>query len=219
MPDQAMGENALLGWAALGRMGMAAATTGTELDALDRRLSSLMIAVQAGDKRAYAAVLRDCTPIIRKAAHRVGLTGDSVEDAIQETLVTLHAARQTYDPDRSFTAWLSVIAQRRSIDVLRRAGRNNRREVHAPIVYEQHADPDANAARGWEDTGRARDLQAAIAGLTASQREAIEHLALKEQSLAEAAVETGKSKGALKVNFHRALKELRQRLGSGGGDG
>ncbi len=40
-------------------------------------------------------------------------------------------------------------------------------------------------------------------------REAIEHLLLRERSLAEAAAATGRKTGALKVNLHRALKSLR----------
>ena len=199
---------------------MAGAAAGGVTDVPDRRLAELMRQVQDGDKRAYATLLRDCEPIIRRAARRAGVADDRVEDVVQETLVTLHNARQTYDPSRSFTAWLSVIAQRRAIDVLRRSGRRDRREIHAPLIYEQHADPDADAARGWEETGRARDLRVAIGGLSASQREAVEHLALREQSLAEAARETGKTTGALKVNLHRAIKALRQKLGGkDGGQG
>ncbi len=185
------------------------AMSGSATDALDLRLADLMGKAQGGDRAAYAVLLRDCEPIVRRA----GVTDDRLEDVVQDTLVTLHNARQTYDPTRSFTAWLSVIARRRAIDVLRRSGRNDRREVHAPLVYEGHADPGADSARGWEDTERAKDLQVAIATLSASQREAVEHLALREQSLAEAALATGKTTGALKVNLHRALKALRQRLG------
>jgi RNA polymerase sigma-70 factor (ECF subfamily) len=192
---------------------MAPARTGFDDDALDRRLASLMRDAQGGDRRAYAILLRDCEPIIRRAARKVGLTGDRIEDAVQDSLLTLHNARQTYDPSRSFTAWLSVIAQRRAIDTLRRVGRSAGREVHAPVLYEQHADPAVDPTRGLQDLERARDLRGAIATLTAGQREAVEHLALREQSLAEASAETGKTTGALKVNLHRALKTLRGRLG------
>ena len=178
----------------------------------DERLAGLMRAAQAGERQAYAALLRECEPIIRRSAARAGVTGDRIEDVVQETLLTLHNARQTYDPSRSFSAWLSVIARRRAIDCLRRTGRSDRREVHAPIAYERHADGDANAARGWEEAGRAKDLREAISGLSVSQREAVEHLALHEQSLGEASLATGKSTGALKVNLHRALKALRTRL-------
>ena len=194
------------------KVAMAAAVGGYAADPSDGRFSDLMRNAQGGDKRAYAVLLRDCEPIIRRSARRAGIADDRIEDVVQETLVTLHNARQTFDPSRSFTAWLSVIAQRRAIDVLRRSGRNDRREIHAPLVYEHHPDPNADAARGWEDTGRAKDLRSALSALSVSQREAVEHLALREQSLAEASQETGKTTGALKVNLHRALKALRSRL-------
>lgn len=184
-----------------------------EGDVNDRRLADLMAQAQAGDKAAYARLLRDCEPIIRRAARRAGLAGDMIDDAIQDTLLTLHNARQTYDPTRSFTAWLTTIAQRRSIDVRRRTGRTERREVHAPLAYEGHADDTVDPARGWEDAGRAGQLQAAISTLTPGQREAVEEIGLRDRSLAEAAAVTGKTTGALKVNFHRAMKVLRGRLG------
>jgi hypothetical protein len=42
----------------------------------------------------------------------------------------------------------------------------------------------------------------------------MEILGLREKTLAEASRDTGSSKVALKVNFFRALKSLRVRLGS-----
>lgn len=189
------------------------ATENGIADDQDRRLRSLMAAAQAGDRQAYAALLRDCEPFIRRVGRRAGVSDDRINDVIQETLLTIHHARQTYDPGRSFLAWLGVIAQRRAIDVLRRQTRSDRREVHAPIAYENHVDPASDAASGWERSGRAKILSEAIAHLPDGQREAVERLALREQSLAEAAAETGKTTGALKVNLHRALKALRHRLG------
>ena len=181
-------------------------------DANDLSLAALMRSVQAGDKRAYETLLHACEPIIRRAASRAGVRGAAIEDVVQETLLTLHKARQTYDPSRSFTAWLTVIAQRRGIDALRRAGRGAAREVHAPLAYEQHADSGAAPDRPLADADMGRELKAAIDTLTPGQREAIELLALKENSLAEASLATGKTTGALKVNMHRALKALRVRL-------
>jgi RNA polymerase sigma-70 factor (ECF subfamily) len=67
------------------------------------------------------------------------------------------------------------------------------------------------AASREGDAGR---LRAAIATLPPRQREAIEIIGLREQSLEEASQATGSSKVALKVNFFRALKSLRARLGS-----
>ncbi len=50
------------------------------------------------------------------------------------------------------------------------------------------------------------------AALPPGQRQAVELLAIRDRSLAEASAETGRSKVALKVNLHRALKALRARM-------
>jgi len=47
------------------------------------------------------------------------------------------------------------------------------------------------------------------------QREAVQHLMLDEKSLADAAELTGRSKGSLKVNLHRALNALRLKMDRG----
>jgi RNA polymerase sigma-70 factor (ECF subfamily) len=172
-----------------------------------------MAAAQAGDRAAYEALLRDCVGVIESVARRQGVAADRIDDVVQDTLLTVHRARQTYDPARSFTAWLRVIAERRAVDLLRKTGRVRVREVHAPLAYEQHADESAAVRRtvlGAEATHRLSD---AVAGLPLRQREAVQMLVLQERSLAETAAATGRSKGSLKVNLHRALKSLRARLG------
>jgi RNA polymerase sigma-70 factor (ECF subfamily) len=180
----------------------------------DRELAELMQAAQAGDRAAYQAALRACVPIAAAAARRTGVPADAVDDVIQDVLLTVHRALPTYDPARPFQPWLRAITVRRSIDALRRSGRRGAREVHDPEAYENHpeARPDVFEAASREgDAGR---LRAAIAKLPPRQREAIEIIGLREQSLEEASQATGSSKVALKVNFFRALKSLRARLGS-----
>lgn len=198
------------------RLGASSGTTmqrvSSELSELDEAWSTLMIAAQDGDKAAYGRLLRECTPLIRRVV-RHGLRSDQIDDVVQEVLLTVHRARHTYDPARSFSAWIIVIAQRRAIDFLRRSGRSERREIYAPIEYERFAeepvDPNRDLSRD-QDSGA---LRTALDSLPPGQRQAIEALALRQLSLEEAAGETGRSKGALKVNMHRALKSLRERFG------
>ncbi len=175
----------------------------------DRRRSALMAAAQAGDGVAYQALLRDCVPVIKSIARRRGVTADSIDDVVQDVLLTVHRARQTYDPGRSFTAWLSVIADRRSIDLLRRISRRDAREVYAPLAFEGHADQAADPAQGLVHADATDTFASALANLPTRQREAVQHLVLEERSLADAAVLTQRTKGSLKVNLHRALKALR----------
>jgi RNA polymerase sigma factor (sigma-70 family) len=182
----------------------------------DARRRAWMTAAQAGDQAAYGSLLRDCVGVIEKVARRQGVPADRVEDVVQDTLLTIHRARQTYDPARSFNAWLAVLAQRRAVDLLRKTGRLAVREVHAPLAYERHAEESAAGPRAAFGNEASRRLGEAVADLPVRQREAVQLLVLQERSLAETAAATGRSKGSLKVNLHRALKSLRARLGPAG---
>jgi RNA polymerase sigma-70 factor (ECF subfamily) len=176
------------------------------------RRSAFMAAAQAGDKTAYETLLRDCVPLIKAVARRKGVAADHVDDVVQEVLLTIHRARQTYDPSRSFTAWLRVIAERRAVDLLRQTGRRGSRELHVPIAFENFADTSADPTSGLQHADDASRVGQALASLPARQREAVQYLVLEEQSLAEAAARTRRSKVSLKVNLHRALKALRGRM-------
>jgi RNA polymerase sigma-70 factor (ECF subfamily) len=180
----------------------------------DLRRSAQMAAAQAGDRAAYEALLRDCVPLIRAVAQRRGMAADCVEDVVQDVLLTIHRARQTYDPNRSFTAWLRTIADRRAVDLLRRIGRQHAREVHAPLDFESFADERGGPADAGPSAGGR--VGEAVASMPERQREAVRLLVLEEQSLSEAAIATRRSKGSLKVNLHRALKALRGRFGGEG---
>jgi RNA polymerase sigma factor (sigma-70 family) len=185
----------------------------------DARRSALMAAAQRGDRAAYETLLRDCVPFIAGIARRRGVPPDRSDDVVQETLLTIHRARATYDPERSFDAWLRVIAERRAVDVLRQAHRHGARELHAPLAYEGHADAGVNLAAGLEHGEKAGWVRSAVAELPERQREAVHHLMLEENSLDDAAALTGRSKGSLKVNLHRALKALRLKIDRGAPNG
>lgn len=178
----------------------------------DLRCSAQMAAAQAGDRTAYEALLRDCVPLIKSIAGRQGVPPDRRDDVVQDVLLTVHRARHTYDPARSFTAWLRVIAERRAIDLLRHLRRHGMREVHVPLAFEGYADESADPTRGVDQTQASGRVNAALATLPLRQREAVEALVLKEQTLAEASAATRRTKVALKVNLHRGLKALRVKL-------
>jgi RNA polymerase sigma-70 factor (ECF subfamily) len=171
-----------------------------------------MAAAQAGDRAAYERVLRECVPLVRRVARNQGATAENIDDVVQDVLITLHGARQTFDPSRSFVAWLTVIAKRRTIDLLRKRGRRTAHETYSPLAYETHASAD-DPARDAERGDEARRLRKAVSTLPESQRQAVETLGLEETSLEDASKSTGRTKTALKVNLHRAIANLRLRMG------
>jgi len=172
--------------------------------------SRLMALSQTGDAKAYRLLLTGITPYMRALAHRFGLTGSDIEDAVQDALLTLHSIRHTYDPGRPFAPWLVAVARHRMLDYRRKRMRQFGRETELTDFHETFAAPETNPP---ERAGESRRLHAAIAELPEGQRRAVELLRLQEMSLKEASAKSGQSETALKVAMHRAVKRLRMLLG------
>jgi len=176
-----------------------------------RDWSGLMARAQNGDRHAYRTLLEDMTPYLRMLAARCFREPSDAEDAVQDVLLTIHAVRHTYDPGRPFGPWLVAIAHRRIIDRLRRQIRVRSREIELSTEHETFL-PDAANFHFDDSSADSAALHEAIATLAPDQRLAINLLKLKEMSLKEAALASGRSVSALKVATHRAIKSLRKRL-------
>jgi RNA polymerase sigma-70 factor (ECF subfamily) len=181
-----------------------------KLDSPDAHLGDLMRAAQGGDQAAYARLLHEATPLIRRiVASRCG-SGLDIDDVVQDVLMALHAVRHTYDSSRPFTPWLAAIARHRLVDAYRKRARVARNETAVPELPETFSPAHANAE--MSTPGDPDLLRRAIAALPPGQRQAVELLKLRELSLKEAEAVSGMSIAALKVAVHRGLKTLRQRL-------
>ena len=174
------------------------------------RWDGWMAAAQAGDSRAYDRLLRDCLPLLRAIARRRIADVAEAEDAVQDTLLTVHRMLATYDPTRPVRPWIAAIAERRCIDRLRRRGRSAGRETPIDDHAETLAAPTGVTG---EDRVANRQLREAVAELPESQRVALRLAKLEDLPLSEASARSGLSVGALKVATHRALKTLRRKFG------
>jgi RNA polymerase sigma-70 factor (ECF subfamily) len=161
---------------------------------------------QAGDQEAYRRLLQDITPYLRALASRHIRNREDIEDTVQDVLLTVHAARHTYDPSRPFGPWLVAIVNRRIVDGLRRRGRIGSHETPVETDLETFFAAEANLQ---EEAADARLVRDAIDQLPVRQRDAMRMLKLEEMSLQEAAAASGTSVAALKVATHRAMKRLR----------
>jgi Sigma-70, region 4 len=118
-------------------------------------------------------------------------------------LLAVRAVRHTYDPGRPFG--------RRIIDRLRRQISAPSREIGLSGAHETFS-PDAANFHLDDASADEAALHTAIATLAPDERLAINLLKLKEMSLKEAALASGRSMSALKVAVHRAIKSLRRGL-------
>lgn len=171
--------------------------------------SVLMAAAQGGDRDSYARLMRAVLPWLRGLARQALRDAAEAEDAVQDTLLTMHAMRHAYDPHRPFRPWLAGIARHRIADRRRLRARRAGREVMLDPADDAFV---AEAPNGHADAVDMPAMQRALAALSAGQRQAIELLKLKEMSLQEAAVASGMTVGALKVATHRGLARLRHLL-------
>lgn len=176
----------------------------------EAELAMLMRTAQEGDAAAYAQLLAAVTPILRRVAARRWTGSEEPDDLVQDTLLSLHQVRHTYDPSRPFLPWLMAIAYNRLADIQRRQVRRAKGEVAVEVLpetfsYDEPKEPIDRMADSEE-------LSRALATLPPRQRQAVEMLRLKEMSLKEASAASGMTIAALKVSMHRAMKAMRATL-------
>ena len=81
-------------------------------------LEVLMRQALAGDKQAYAGVLRETSRFIRPFLAKRLNQSTEVDDLLQEILLSIHKARHTYDGQRPYKPWAFAIAKFRLLDHL-----------------------------------------------------------------------------------------------------
>ncbi len=188
-----------------------AATAPDDRDARDLRWSRMMAAAQAGDRRAYEDLLRECLPLLRQICRARLRDATEAEDAVQDTLLTIHRARASYDTSRPFRPWLVAITERRALDRIRARGRRSGREAALDLAAELAA-PEGSADAALDADRAAAKLRDAVQELPESQRTALGLTKLQDLTLQEASARSGMSVGAIKVATHRAMQTLRRRL-------
>jgi len=169
---------------------------------------ALMERAQAGDQQAYRQLLDALVPAIRNLVRRRVFDDALADDVVQETLLTVHRVRHTYDPARPLMPWIAAIAAARAIDGLRRQGRIRHREVWDEATLAMELDPDA--ARPVETFANQHEVARLLGLLPARQRQAVEMVTLQEMSVDHAAAASRLSVPAIKALLHRALTRMRQ---------
>ena len=160
----------------------------------------------------------------RVLAYLAGLLGDraTAEDVLQLAFMKVHEARGTYVRGANPIPWIYTIAHRTCLDEMRKRKRSRVRLTKdgdlgaAPAAHITGAPEDA---RSLEDE-RAKSVAAAMAALDRlpdNQRQALILTKVHGRSVAEAAMITGTTPGAIKLRAHRAYVTLRALLGRAGG--
>jgi RNA polymerase sigma-70 factor, ECF subfamily len=127
---------------------------------------------------------------------------DLVHDVFLRALPRLQGLRDA----RRFGAWLATITRNRANDYHRQAVQ----EIELP--EDLPADPVEGKTAGGFDDGEARSLLAAIRGLPETYREILLLRLVEGMTGPEIAARTGLKHGSVRVNLHRGVQKLREKL-------
>ena len=168
------------------------------------QLKAWMLGGLDGDDDAHAALLRALVPLLH-SFYRRRMRGaeEDAEDLVQETLISVHTRRASYDRNRPFTAWLYAVARYRLVDHYRR------RRLSVPI---EDVD-EILATEGFEERVTARmDVDNLLNTLSPKQARAISDTHIDGKSVAEAAAGAGIGESDVKVSVYRGLKAIASRI-------
>jgi RNA polymerase sigma factor (sigma-70 family) len=163
----------------------------------DPSIAALMARSQQGDADAHAAVLRFCMQWLTRFFSGK-IHADQVQDLVQETLISIHTKRSSYDATRPFLPWLAAIARYRWIDRLRKVYRT---EMYGLELEPEAIDPEDGIAASIS-------IERTMQMLTGKQQTAITLVKLQGYSVAEAAEKTGMSESNIKMNIMRGIRKL-----------
>ena len=156
---------------------------------------------------AFRRQLLQSIPRLRRYARSLAFDATLADDLTQQTLERALTRWRQFDAQRDILVWLLSIAHNAHFDALRRDARLSFAD---PVELEQVQ--DAAGADAGVDIGLRLDLQAALARLTAQQREPLLLVCVEQLSYAEVAEVMGIPAGTVMSRVFRARALLRRFL-------
>jgi RNA polymerase sigma factor (sigma-70 family) len=176
--------------------------------------------VRAGDRDAYAVLVRRHAPVALRTARLLGAGADA-EDVVQEAFVKAYASLDRFREGAPFRPWLLRIVANELRNLHRAAGRRAARERSVwartePLLALPADEDPAAAALSGERRG---ELVRGLAALSEAHRQVVTCRYLLDLDEAETAAVLGWPVGTVKSRLHRALGRLSSALAEAAGPG
>lgn len=163
-----------------------------------------VVAARRGDQGAFARLYEKFAPIVHGAL-LTRLPAQYAEDLVHDAFVRALRRLHTLRDGEAFGAWLLAIARNAAADLIRRR----------PVVQALSDELPAPASLAAE----AREALAAIRSLPEAYRETLILRLVEGMTGPEIAERTGLAPGSVRVNLHRGMHLLREKLGAPGEKG
>jgi RNA polymerase sigma-70 factor (ECF subfamily) len=153
---------------------------------------------RAGENAALAELYRTYRPLVRGVL-LARLSPADADDVAQEVFVTAFARISSLRDDNAVASWLCTIARTKAIDLMRT------RKPMAPL-------DDIPTSTSPDDLVEAKRILAVIQSLPDAYRESLVLRLVEGMSGPEIAALTGLTEGSVRVNLHRGMQLLREKL-------
>jgi RNA polymerase sigma-70 factor (ECF subfamily) len=175
---------------------------------VNRTDDQLIAAVRAGEISAFTELYERHGRALLTFLARLTSDRPLAEDLLQETFLRVWRARDTYEGEGQFRAWLFTIGRHLVID-----WRRGQRLVWVdePAALETTAAP-AGAYEGADVSDLVIRLERALRQLPEGQREVLLLSRQVDLNAGQIAQVTGSTPGAVRVSLHRALRRLSELL-------
>lgn len=182
----------------------------------DQLVSAILGTDAAAAARASELLVRRFERPLLSLIYRMVRDRELAEDLCQEALLRAFENLHTYEPGRKLSSWLFKIAHNRTLDHLRR------RQPRFVDLEPQGADgesfevletaPEESPDRHAEGADVARCVEVALGRLTPAYRETLLLRVQAGLAYQEIADVTGRTMATIKVQLHRARKQLAREL-------
>jgi RNA polymerase sigma-70 factor (ECF subfamily) len=170
---------------------------------------SLLQQVAAGQGNAVAEVIDAYGGLVWSLARKYFGRSAEAEDAVQDAFIAVWKAADRYDPEvAAESTYIAMIARRRMIDQLRKAGRR----IDAQPL-DSSPEPENESNNRLADEEQVEAVLKAIDELDPPQPEVIRHSLMDGLTHPEIAEKMGLPLGTVKTHIRRGLIKVRQALG------
>ncbi|MFH5822895.1 ECF RNA polymerase sigma factor SigK [Georgenia sp. AZ-5] len=192
--------------------GRASRGTSTERDRRAHRLRLLMEEVAGGDRRAFASLYDETSPMVHGTALRVLRDRDLAAEVTQEVMIEVWRGARQFDPTRGTVfAWIATMAHRRAVDRVRSVqAQRTRDDLFSAREYDRPFDDVAEAAERAAEQDHIHDC---LKTLTDLQREAVVRAYYGGRTYREVAQDLAASLPTVKTRIRDGLHRLRTCLG------
>ena len=160
----------------------------------------LLKAVRHGEQEAFAKLYSLYAPMVHGIVLARVPWGE-VDDLVQDVFLAALKKLNTLRDDAAFGAWLAMIARNRAMDFHRRKRETEELSDDLPTAGNSEADREA------------ANVLEVICGLPEAYRETLVLRLVEGMTGPEIADRTGLTPASVRVNLHRGMKLLREKLG------